>query len=94
MTSAVKTTAVETRDLSAEVTEVSASVERLRTQQLRAEVLLSAAIAEEQRVLDKLKTEFNVDSPEAAQLLLDELDVQVAEELNLIRSKLAEIESL
>lgn len=77
------------RDLSAEVTTLSAEVERLKTIQLRAEAEAAAAQAEYERALERLRGEFGVDSLTAAKALLESLDVQVAQELDRVRSGLA-----
>lgn len=78
-----------TRDLSAEVTDLSSQVEKLRTAQMRAEAAVSAAEEEHRRAMDRLTAEFGVSSVEEARSLLDELGTDVEKELDEIRRQLA-----
>lgn len=78
-----------TRDLTSEVTSIRDTVDKLRTEQARAEARLSAAEEEHSRLLARLRTEFGVESLEAAQQLLSELDKQIMTEMNSVREQLS-----
>lgn len=77
------------RDLASEVTDLRTKVDQLRDEQARAEARLAAAEEENARLLERLQTEFRVDSLEAAQALLAKLDAQIVVEIDTVRSQLS-----
>lgn len=77
------------RDLASEVTDLRTKADQLRDEQARAEARLAAAEEENARLLERLQTEFHVDSLEAAQALLAKLDAQIVVEIDTVRSQLS-----
>jgi hypothetical protein len=79
------------RDFKSEVVELSSQIDSRRDEQARAEARAAAAQEELNRLLEKLKTEFGVESIDAARSLLADLESRLSQEIGDIRSQLSEI---
>jgi len=71
-----------------EVADLRQRAETLRGQQQRIEAQAEAAKGEYDRQLEKLKSDFNVDSEEEARALLDRIDAELDAEVEKVRSAL------
>lgn len=78
------------RDLASEVTDLRARVDQLRHDNAVAVARADAAEEEASRLLAQLKASFGVDSVEAGQALLLQLDARIATEVDSIRLQLSE----